>query len=115
MGTAPTFMGAAAKKTSSIALGSEHRQVLVQLPGSHLDAVLLPLGALQVDVAGEDMLPEGLQDKLRLGELLDRLTQGFRQLLDAEAGPLVGGQIVEIGLHRLGQLIALLDSLQAGM
>src|SRR3712207_7586079 len=37
---------------------------------------------------------------------------GLRQLLDAQPLPLVGGEVVEVLLHRLRQLVALLDALE---
>ena len=93
----------------------KNRQVALELPGSDLDAVVLPLLALDLDVAVEDVLAERAQHELGLGGDLDRLAQRLRQLLDAEPAALVGREVVEVLLHRLGQLVAALDALQAGL
>jgi hypothetical protein len=42
----------------------EDREVPVELPGRDLDAVVLPLLALDLDVAVEDVLAERAQDEL---------------------------------------------------
>src|SRR5919107_308831 len=94
---------------------SEHRQVALELPGADLDAVVLPLLALDLDVAVEHVLAERAQDELGLGRELDRLAERLRQLLDAEPLPLLRRQVVEVLLHGLGQLVALLDPLEAGL
>src|SRR5206468_6170524 len=61
----------------------EDRQELVDLPGGDLDAILVPLLALDLDEALEGVLAEDSQHELRVRGDLDRLTQGLRQLLDA--------------------------------
>ena len=61
------------------------------------------------------MLAERAQDELGLGGQLDRLAQRLRQLLDSALAALVGRQVVEVALHRLRQLVALLDPLEAGL
>src|SRR3954467_9528579 len=93
-------------------LPSEHGQVALELPGADLHAVVLPLLALDLDVAVEDVLAERAQDQLGLRRDLDRLAERLRKLLDAQPAPLVGRQVVEVLLHRLGQLVAALDPLQ---
>src|SRR3954464_10600747 len=94
---------------------SEDRQVAAQLPGRDLDPVVLPLLALDLDVAVEHVLAEGAQDELGLRGDLDRLAERLGELLDAEPAPVVGREVVEVLLHRLGQLVALLDALQPGL
>src|SRR5919107_6238723 len=94
---------------------SEHRQVALELPGADLDAVVLPLLALDLDVAVEHVLAERAQDELGLGRDLDRLAERLGQLLDPEPLPLLRRQVVEVLLHRLGELVALLDPLEAGL
>src|SRR3954452_24089082 len=89
-------------------IGLQDREVPVQFPLGHLNAVVLPLLSLDLDVAVEDVLAERPQHELRLRRQLDRLTERLGQLLDAESLPLVGRQVVEVLLHRLGQLVALL-------
>src|SRR3954463_4576312 len=96
-------------------LPSEHGQVALELPGADLHAVVLPLLALDLDVAVEHVLAERAQDELGLRRDLDRLAERLGQLLDAEAPALLGREVVEVLLHRLGQLVALLDSLEAGL
>src|SRR6478735_2877278 len=54
-----------------ISLGDS--EVLLQLPRGDLDAVVQPLLALEVDVAGEDVLAERLLHHLGMGHLLDGL------------------------------------------
>src|SRR4051812_5261920 len=89
----------------------ENRQVALELPGSDLDAVVLPLLALDLDVAVEHVLAERAQDELGLRGDLDRLAEGLGKLLDPEPAPVVGREVVEVLLHRLAQLLALLDAL----
>src|SRR4051794_25005999 len=55
-------------------------------------------------------LSEGRSSRRQLDGLAERL----RQLLDPQPLPLVGRQVVEVLLHRLRQLVTLLDSLEAG-
>src|SRR4051812_16174378 len=57
---------------------SENRQVPVELPLRHLDAVVL-------------------------SRQLDGLPQRLRQLVDAQAPAVVGRHVVQVLLHRLGQ------------
>ena len=92
----------------------EHRQVAVELPLGDLHPVVLPLLPLDLDVAVEDVLAEGAEHQLRLGRQLDRLAQRLGQLLDSQLLPLLRTDVVEVLLHRLGQLVALLDALEAG-
>src|SRR6478609_9450965 len=96
-------------------LPSEDRQVALELPRADLHAVVLPLLALDLDVAVEHVLAQRAQHELGLGRDLDRLAERLGQLLDAEAPPLLRGQVVEVLVHRLGQLVALLDALEAGL
>src|SRR3954452_19838635 len=93
-------------------LPSEHGQVALELPGADLHAVVLPLLALDLDVAVEHVLAERAQDELGLRRDLDRLAERLRQLLDAEPPPLLGRQVVEVLVHRLRQVVALLDALE---
>src|SRR3954447_13854838 len=109
---------AIAKVPEAVAVGmagglpSEHGQVALQLPGADLHAVVLPLLALDLDVAVEHVLAERAQHELGLRRDLDRLAERLGQLLDAEPLPLLGREAVEVLLHRLGQLVALLDPLE---
>src|SRR4051812_4673154 len=90
---------------------SEDREVALELPGGDLHAVVLPLLALDLDVAVEHVLAERAQDELGLRGDLDRLAEGLGKLLDPEPAPVVGREVVEVLLHRLAQLLALLDAL----
>src|SRR5258708_38937925 len=85
---------------------SENRQVLLHLPVGELDAVLVPLLPLQLDVAVEDVRAEGLPGELGTGELVDRLAQRLGEGDDPALAALLGGEVVQVGLHRLGQRIA---------
>src|SRR3954454_177980 len=96
-------------------LPSEHGQVALELPGADLDAVVLPLLALDLDVAVEHVLAERAQDELGLRRDLDRLAERLGQLLDAEPPALLRRQVVEVLVHRLRQLVALLDPLECGL
>ena len=49
------------------------------------------------------------------GRELDSLAERLGQVLDAEAAALFGVQVVQVLLHRLGQLVALLDSFESGL
>src|SRR3954452_13965120 len=93
----------------------QNREVAFKLPRSDLDAVVLPLLALDLDVAVEDVLAEGAEDELGLGGDLDRLVQRSRQMPDADPAALVRAEVVKVLLHRLGQLVAALDALQPGL
>src|SRR3954453_9298141 len=89
-------------------LPSEHGQVALELPGADLHAVVLPLLALDLDVAVEHVLAERAQDELGLRRDLDRLAERLGQLLDAQPPALLGRQVVEVLLHRLGRRASLL-------
>src|SRR3954453_1120473 len=80
----------------------EDGQVALELPGRDLDAVVVPLLALDLDVAVEDVLPERAEHEFGLGRALDRFAERLGELLDAEAPALVRRQVVEVLLHRLG-------------
>jgi len=58
------------------------------------------------------MLTQRAQDELGLGRQLDGLTQRLRELFDAQSPTLVGRQVVQVLLHRLGQFVPVLDPLQ---
>src|SRR5487761_162310 len=93
----------------------QDREVPVELPLGHLDPIVLPLLALDLDVAVEHVLAERAQHQLRLGCDLDRFAERLRQLLDAQTPPLLRREVVEVLLHRLRELVALLDALEAGL
>src|SRR5687768_1164984 len=86
-------------------------EILLLLPLRDLDAVLVPLAALELDVAREDVLAERAPHEIRLGELVDRLAERLGQRHDALLSPLGRGEPVEVALHRVGELVALFDSL----
>src|SRR5262249_21289809 len=67
----------------------------------------------ELDIALEDMRTERLASHLRGGELVDRLAQGLWQRDDAALSPLLRAQVIEVRFHRVRELVALLDSLQA--
>src|SRR5918994_4167739 len=92
---------------------SEHREVALQLPLGDLDAVLLPLLALQLHVALEYVIAERLAHEIGGRQLLDRLAERLRELGDPLRLALVVREVVEVRLHRLRALVALLDPLQA--
>src|ERR1700742_1086325 len=94
---------------------SEHGEVALELPRADLHAVVLPLLALDLDVAVEHVLAERAQDELGLRRELDRLPQRLGELLDPEPAPVLRRQVVEVLVHRLGQLVALLDALEPGL
>src|SRR5436305_7300548 len=75
---------------------SKNRQVLVHLPLGELDAVLVPLLPLQLDVAVEDVRPERRPHELRLRQLRDRLAERLRQGDDPAVRTLLGRQAVEV-------------------
>src|SRR4029079_994465 len=77
-----------------------------------LHPVVVPFLPLDLNEATEGVLAKGAQDQLRLGRDLDRLAERRRQLLDPLVRQLRLGEVVEVLLHRLGQLVALLDPFQ---
>src|SRR5215211_8634823 len=93
----------------------QHAQVLLHLPGRELNAVVVPLLALQLDIAVEDVLAERAADEVRAGELVDRLTKRLRKADDAALAALLGRQVIEVLLHRRRQVVALLDPLESRM
>jgi hypothetical protein len=50
--------------------------------------------------------------QLRRGQLVDCLAEGLRQGHDPPLLPLLGGEVVEVAVHRRLELIALLDPLE---
>ena len=92
---------------------SENGQEVLDLVRRHLDPVLVPFLALDLDEAPEGVLAQGAQHELRVGGDLDRLAERRRQLLDPLVGELLGREVVEVLLHRLRQLVALFDALEA--
>src|SRR3954468_9227675 len=110
---------AIAKVPEAVAVGmarglpSEDRQVALELPRADLHPVVLPLLALDLDVAVEHVLAERAQDELGLRRELDRLAERLGELLDAEPPAFLRRQVVEVLLHRLGELVTLLDPLEA--
>src|SRR3954469_237593 len=101
--------------TSCSRASSEDRQKLLDLVRRDLHPVVLPLLPLDLDEAVEGVLAEDAKDELGLRGELDRLSQRLRQLLDAAALALLGSEVVEVLLHRLGQLVAMLDALEPGV
>src|ERR1700756_2167945 len=91
---------------------SENGEVAVEFPLAELDAVLVPFLPLQLDVAVEDVRAEGLAGELRTGQLVDRLAEPLRQRDDSPLAALLRSQVVQVRLHRIGQLVALLDPLE---
>ena len=61
------------------------------------------------------MVAERLACELGGGKLVDRLAEGLREGDNAARLPVLGGELVEVLLHRLGLLVALLDALEAGL
>src|SRR6187549_2009747 len=96
----------------TISLPSEDGQELLDFPRGDLNPVVGPLLSLDLDEALEGVLAEDPQHQLGVGGDLDRLAERLRELLDPALLALLGGQVVEILLHRLGELIALLDPLE---
>src|SRR3954452_5583904 len=88
---------------------SENGQKLLDLVRRDLHPVVLPLLPLDLDEAIERMLSEHPQNQLRLRRDLDRLAERLGQLLDAAAVALLRSQVVEILLHRLRELVAVLN------
>src|SRR3970040_64553 len=93
----------------------ERREVLLLLPLGDLDAVLVPLLALELDVAREDVLAERPPHEIRRRELVDRLAERLGQGDDPALAPLLCRQAVQVPLHRLRELVLLLDPLEAGV
>src|SRR3954454_22597008 len=94
---------------------SEDRQELLDFVRRDLHAVVLPLRALDLDEAVEGVLAEDAEHELGLGGDLDRLAERLRELLDPAAMALFRSQVIEVLLHRLRQLVAVLDALQTGV
>src|SRR6266511_2335009 len=93
-------------------LSLEHCQVPLLLPVCELYAVLVPLLPLQLHVALEDVRAEGLPRQIGVRELGDRLAERLGQSRDSPLVPLLGREMVQVGLHRRRQVVALLDPVQ---
>ena len=59
--------------------------------------------------------PSALLRELRLGELVDRLAERLGSETIPRSRRCSAVEVVEVRLHRLGQLVALLDPLEAGV
>src|SRR3972149_8918496 len=94
---------------------SQHRQVPLELPGRHLQAVLVPLLLLQRDVALEDVRAEDPPAEVGLRERVDRLAEGLGQADDPPLAPPPVAELEQGLLHGRRQLVALLDPLEAGV
>src|SRR5215470_18455268 len=92
------------RSESNICAFSEHGQVSIELPARQLDPVLVPLLSLELHVAVEDVRPQRLSGQLRFGEGVDCLPERLGQGDDPSFAALLGGQVVEVRLHRLRQL-----------
>src|SRR3954462_5976269 len=68
--------------------GSVRGQIPLDLPRRHVLDVVEPLLALRFDEVLEWVLAEGLPDEVVLFELVERLAQVARQLVDAEMSTL---------------------------
>src|SRR5690606_30398707 len=92
---------------------SDHREHLVAFEDRDLTTVGIPLGALVAQEEVEDVLAQRLGEELgALGDV-DRLEEGAGQWLDPQAATLALGQRPDVVLGLTGQLVLLLDALQA--
>src|SRR5439155_25886075 len=94
---------------------SENGQVLVELPLGELHAVVVPFAPLQLDVAVEDVGAQRLPGEFGACQLVDRLAGGLGQRDDSSLPTLLRGEVVQVRLHRVGQVVAVLDPLEARM
>src|SRR4029453_2271788 len=83
-------------RTTGLPHALERREVLLLFPLGHLDAVLVPLAPLELHVAREDVVAERALHEVRVGELLDRLTERLRERDDAPLLPLVCREPVQV-------------------
>src|SRR6185437_5394736 len=95
-------------KSPQVSYRLEDGEVLLELPVRQLDAVVVPLASLQLDVAVEDVRSEGLSRQVRLGQRVDRLAQGLRERDDAPLLPLLRGQVIEVRLQDRKSVVPLL-------
>src|SRR3712207_1404600 len=95
--------------------GLQGRQVLLNLVGGRLDSVILEFFALELQEPREDVFAQALVQELRVLGLLDSLTEVRGEAVDAQLLPLLMREVVEVALHRLGQLVAPLDPLETGV
>src|SRR5438046_850200 len=79
-----------------------------------LRPVLIPLGALGLDEVAEDVVAERLADDRVLFELVDRVAEGARQLLDPLLRDAAGVHLEEAFFDRLRQLEPPLDPVETG-
>src|SRR5687768_15450493 len=87
-----------------------NRQVAIQLPLRDVDAVVVPLLGLGLDVALEDVLAQGGLDDLIALEVLDRAAQRARQHLEAAR---LGVDLVEVLFDRHGRRQLAPDAVEA--
>src|SRR5207248_4196181 len=88
-------------------------EVAVDLPLRELDAVLVPLLALQPHVRVVDVVAERAPHQVGAGELVDRLAERLREGDDPALATLLRGEVVEVLLHRRLELVTLLDPFEA--
>src|SRR5206468_7598526 len=69
----------------------------------------------QLHVVREDVSAERLAGELRLRELVDRLTESLGERDDPARLAVLGRELVEVLLHGLRKLVALLDPLEPRM
>src|SRR5215210_5427039 len=75
---------------------SVRRQIPLDLPRRHVPDVVEPLLPLRFDEVLEYVLAEGLADEVVLLELVERLAQVARQLVDAQMPPLAMAHLVDV-------------------
>src|SRR5829696_1751217 len=93
----------------------KNRQELLDLVWRDLLPVLLELRALDLQEPRVDVLTQSLLQELGTLDLPDRFAEVDGQCLDTHLLALVDGEVVEVALHRLGELVAFLDAFEPCM
>ena len=107
--------GGSGKTTIGSIIGlTERPQVAVVLERRDLRLVRPPLRPLVAEEPLEDVLAEGVEHELGALHHPQGVRERLRELLDAELGQLLVGQLEQVGLGLRRQVVLLLDALQPG-
>src|SRR6185437_13192072 len=79
---------------------SVFRQIRLELPRAHLGDVVAPLLALRLDEVRRDVLAEGAGDHVVLLQLVERLVEIVRQIVDPQPALLAEAHLPDVLVHR---------------
>src|SRR5512144_1265619 len=101
-------------KQSAVSLRLVLGQVVIELPLGYLRDVLLPLLPLRSEEVRRDVLTKCFLDDRILLELVARLFEVVRQIVDLETTLLAMRHLPDVRVHRLPCIRLVLDSIESG-